>query len=119
MAPELLKCELQVPAGAGMHQLSVWPVPCKTELHDTGCSQERKSMEVDLVSAALAFARTEAPENRGKTKELGEQFCEQAAIEQDPEKLVQLAKEINRMLKEEENRLKRKREEKSPDQRDE
>jgi hypothetical protein len=43
---------------------------------------------------------------RGKTKELWEQFCEQAAVEQDPERLVQLAKEINRMLEEKEQRLK-------------
>ena len=63
-------------------------------------------MEVGLVSAALAFARTEASAMRGKTKELWEQFCEQAAVEQHPEKLVQLAKEINRMLEEKENRLK-------------
>ena len=63
-------------------------------------------MEVGLVSAALAFARTEASAMRGNTKELWEQFCEQAAVEQDPDKLVQLAKEINRMLEEKENRLK-------------
>jgi hypothetical protein len=63
-------------------------------------------MEVGLVSAALAFARTEASAMRGKTKELWEQFCEQAAVEQDPERLVQLAKEINRMLEEKEQRLK-------------
>jgi hypothetical protein len=44
---------------------------------------------------------------RGKTKELWEQFCEQAAVEQDPEKLMQLAKETNLMLEEKENRLKR------------
>jgi hypothetical protein len=50
-------------------------------------------MEVGLVSAPLAFARTEASAMRGNTKELWEQFCEQAAVEQDPEKLVQLAKE--------------------------
>jgi hypothetical protein len=50
---------------------------------------------------------------RGKTKELWEQFCEQAAVEQDPEKLVQLAKEINRMLEEKETRLKQRDEERT------
>ena len=64
-------------------------------------------MEVGLVSEAVALARMEARPMRGKTKELWEQFCEQAEVEQDPEKLVQLAKEINRMLEEKENRLKR------------
>jgi hypothetical protein len=70
-------------------------------------------MEVGLVSAALTFARTEASAMRGKTKELWEQFCEQAAVEQDPEKLVQLAKEINRMLEEKETRLKQRDEERT------
>jgi len=62
-------------------------------------------MEVGL-SAALAFATTEASAMRGKTQELWEQFCERAAVEQDPEKLLQLAKEINRLLEEKETRLK-------------
>ena len=69
-------------------------------------------MEVGL-SAALAFAGTEARAMRGKTKELWEQFCEQAAVEQDPEKLIQLVKEINRMLEERETSLKRREEKKS------
>jgi hypothetical protein len=75
-------------------------------------------MEVGL-SAAPPFARTEASAMRGKTKEVWEQFCEQAAVEQDPEKLVQLAKEINRMLEEKEIRLKRREEEKRSNQGDE
>lgn len=44
---------------------------------------------------------------QGKTKESWTYFCEQAAVEQDPEKLLQLVKEINRMLDEKENRLQR------------
>jgi hypothetical protein len=43
---------------------------------------------------------------RGKTGELWRQFCEQAAVERDPEKLIDLAKEINRLLEEKEQRLK-------------
>jgi hypothetical protein len=61
-------------------------------------------MEIGLVSADLAFARTEA--HAMKAKETWTYFCEQAAVEQDPEKLIQLVKEINRMLEEKENRLK-------------
>ena len=30
-------------------------------------------------------------------------FCERAAVEQDPEKLLELARKINRMLEEEEH----------------
>jgi hypothetical protein len=44
---------------------------------------------------------------RDKTKELWMHVCEQASVEQDPEKLLQLVKEINRMLEEKENRLQR------------
>ena len=32
-------------------------------------------------------------------------LCEQAAVEQDPQKLLELAREINRMLEEKEQRL--------------
>jgi hypothetical protein len=42
---------------------------------------------------------------KGKTKELWEHYCEQAAVEQDPDKLMQLVEEINRMLEEKEKRL--------------
>jgi len=34
------------------------------------------------------------------------QLCERAASEQDPEKLMELVKEINRILEEKERRLK-------------
>jgi hypothetical protein len=34
------------------------------------------------------------------------QLCERAATEQDPEKLMELVKEINRLLEEKERRLK-------------
>ena len=40
----------------------------------------------------------------GKDKEYWRQLCEQAANEQDPEKLLQLAKEIVRILDEKEER---------------
>jgi hypothetical protein len=34
-------------------------------------------------------------------------LCEQAATEQDPDKLMELVREINRLLEEKESRLKR------------
>ena len=43
---------------------------------------------------------------QGKVQEEWIQMCEQAAIEQDSEKLMALITEINRMLDENEQRLK-------------
>jgi hypothetical protein len=44
---------------------------------------------------------------KGETKEKWQKLCEQAAVEQDPNVLLQLVQEINRMLDEKEQRLKR------------
>jgi hypothetical protein len=41
-----------------------------------------------------------------KDKEQWMRLCEQAAVEQDPAKLMELVKEINRLLAEKEARLK-------------
>ena len=41
----------------------------------------------------------------GKTKEEWMRLCEQAAVEKDPQKLMELVNEINRLLKEKEDRL--------------
>jgi hypothetical protein len=43
---------------------------------------------------------------KGQTGERWRQLCEQAAVEQDPEKLLKLTQEINRLLEEKEERLK-------------
>jgi hypothetical protein len=43
-----------------------------------------------------------------ETRELWLRLCEQAAVEQDSAKLFQLVQEINRLLEEKEQRLKRK-----------
>jgi hypothetical protein len=43
---------------------------------------------------------------QGAKKEYWMQLCELAANEQDPEKLMELVKEINRLLEEKELRLK-------------
>jgi hypothetical protein len=48
---------------------------------------------------------------RGEKLEQWRQLCELAAIEQDPEKLLALVKEINRLLEAKENRLRGKSEE--------
>jgi len=42
---------------------------------------------------------------KGEVKERWMRLCEQAALEQDPEKLMQLVVEINRLLEEKEQRL--------------
>jgi len=42
---------------------------------------------------------------KGETCERWRKLCEQAAVEQDPEKLLELADEINRLLDEKEQRL--------------
>ncbi len=44
---------------------------------------------------------------QGIVKEQWIQLCEQAAVEQDSEKLLVLVEEINRMLEEKERRLQR------------
>jgi hypothetical protein len=42
---------------------------------------------------------------KGETLELWQKFCQQAAIEQDPTRLIELVAEINRLLTEKEQRL--------------
>jgi len=42
---------------------------------------------------------------QGKAREQWMRLCEQAAVEQDAEKLLALVKEINRMLEEKDRRL--------------
>lgn len=43
---------------------------------------------------------------QGPTRERWHQLCEQAAVEQDPDRLMQLIQEINQLLREKEARLK-------------
>ncbi|MCU1271872.1 MAG: hypothetical protein JWN74_3166 [Acidobacteriaceae bacterium] len=50
---------------------------------------------------------------KGETKEHWTQLCELAASEQDPDKLLDLVKEINRMLEEREKLLQQRLEEKA------
>ena len=46
---------------------------------------------------------------KGANRERWHNLCEQAAIEQDPERLLELIKEINQLLEEKEQRLKQER----------
>jgi hypothetical protein len=46
---------------------------------------------------------------QGETRERWWVLCEQAAVEQDPEKLLELTKEINRLLEEKERSLQKQR----------
>jgi hypothetical protein len=62
-------------------------------------------MEVCVAGQSSISATTEVNAMNGQTKEVWKQFCEQAAVEQDPDKLIRLVAEINRMLEEKEHRL--------------
>jgi hypothetical protein len=42
---------------------------------------------------------------QGQQKELWKELCEQASTEQDPERLMQLIEQINKLLTEKEKRL--------------
>ena len=42
---------------------------------------------------------------KGEVRERWMRLCEEAALEQDPEKLMELVSEINRLLEEKEKRL--------------
>jgi hypothetical protein len=46
---------------------------------------------------------------QGEIKERWQKLCEQAAIEQDPERLMLLINEINQLLEEKDRRLRRQR----------
>jgi hypothetical protein len=66
-------------------------------------------MEVCVAQLPCPSATTEVYPVKGKAKELWEQYCEQAAVEQDPDKLLELVHQINRMLEDKETRLLRSR----------
>jgi hypothetical protein len=49
---------------------------------------------------------------RGEAKERWQRLCEQAVVEQDPERLIELTAEITRLLEEKEKRLRSQKENK-------
>lgn len=50
---------------------------------------------------------------QGKTRERWQELCAQAADEQDPQRLIELVREINQLLEEKEERLQQQRNTKS------
>jgi hypothetical protein len=58
-------------------------------------------MEVCVARQTSHSATMEAYAVQGKTKEVWKQLCEQAAAEQDPDKLLELVKQIDRLLEKE------------------
>jgi hypothetical protein len=50
---------------------------------------------------------------QGETRERWQKLCEQAAVEQDPEKLMKLVAEIDRLLSEKQQRLEQSRQQRS------
>ncbi len=58
------------------------------------------------LSNTLISPRLEVCAMKGKTKQHWMALCEQAAVEQDSEKLLELIHEIDRMLDDKEQRLK-------------
>ena len=66
--------------------------------------------EFPLVVGGLAFplrfVRWRDTAMKGETRELWVQLCEQAAVEQDPNRLLELVTRINDLLEQKERRLK-------------
>lgn len=56
----------------------------------------------------IEFADWRAATMQGKVKEEWVQLCERVAIERDPERMIELVRELNRMLGEKEQRLEHK-----------
>lgn len=68
-------------------------------------------MEVFVAEPPLLSSERRTYPMKGETKEAWLHYCEQAAIEQDRDKLLALVNKINRMLEEKENRLQRRQKE--------
>ena len=77
-----------------MHSLAlpIWQEACKNS-----CAFREHSGHACQIGGAHVM--------QGKVREQWMQLCEQAAVEQDAEKLLALVKEINRMLDEKDRRL--------------
>ena len=64
------------------------------------------ALQKKTAGATILFGETSM---QGEKGELWRKLCEQAAVEQDPERLFELTKEITRLLDEKEARLKQSR----------
>jgi hypothetical protein len=69
--------------------------------HNVGLATESK---IAIIVSSCSSSK-EQNMMQGPTRERWQELCAQAAEEQDPEKLLELVKEINRLLEEKEKRL--------------
>jgi hypothetical protein len=107
-SPELLEYPVASACGSKkMHQLSSFGLFRAIVNSRDGLTLGADNHGNRYGLSSPRFTRTEAHAMHDNTKEAWMYFCEQAAVEQDPERLLQLVKEINRMLDEKENRLQR------------
>ncbi len=67
--------------------------------------QEGKNMSAVQSVRVTEFTDWRPSTMQGKVKEDWMQLCEQVAIEQDTERMIELVRELNRMLDEKEQRL--------------
>jgi hypothetical protein len=73
-----------------------------------GVEANTKIVHNSAWQSALPFVMfREITMMKGETGERWRQLCEQAAVEQDSEKLLELVTQINLLLEEEEQRLRR------------
>jgi hypothetical protein len=61
------------------------------------------------MSVAVPLPQEQGTMMKGEKRERWMELCQQAAVEQNSEKLMELVKEINRLLEEKEDRLKKQR----------
>jgi hypothetical protein len=80
--------------------------PKDNSLHKYGLRLLGLALFLQLLCRPARFSQIGGP-MKGHTKEHWMELCEQAATEQDPERLLQLINEINRMLDQKQERLKR------------
>ena len=74
-----------------------WKMFCSEQLFQLLCTCKLYRLRYAFVKEVLTL--------QGETQERWRELCNRAALEQDPKKLLDLAAEINRLLKEKEQRL--------------
>lgn len=122
-AVEVLPIRVSVPVVTGTGQkrqaTNVSPVP---RSHDPSMDRWNRRLALGPAKSRVESEQTAVPTMcytsvrsqhwrlsllKGEVKEHWIQLCEQADVEQDPERLMGLVREMNRMLEEKEQRLKR------------
>ena len=64
-----------------------------------------QSINIGYITTLLGCRHSRRHLMRGETKERWKELCELATIEQDPEKLFELIREVNRLLEEKRARV--------------